>query len=742
MPTQKETLIQRSFGSGELAPALHARADQATYAAGLRQCRNFLVRRSGGVANRPGTRFIEVCKTASPTVQLLPYLSEIAGDSVLIENGAGYFRFFKNGAAVTVAGVAAWSAVTSYVIGDLVVEAGVNYYAKAPSLNQVPPNATFWHPLTADIYEVPSPFGANLPYWSQSGRIITLTHESAAMHELEFVNLTLWIMRPVVTEPSIAEPENPVLTPGGGPGPGSRQFAYQITAALAETYEESEPSAKVVAVGINEPTPDDPHVLTWDPVAGAAEYYVYCDPYGNETFGLIGTATGVTQFNDVGFVPDFAVTPPLPRAPFATSNNFPKVSASYQQRRIVGYTNVSPDAIFGSRVGFRSNFGISSPLQDDDAITFKIAGTHHHPVRHIVGLKDLIILTDAGAFIVTGGQDGVLAPNTINPEQMTYNGVNPVKPVVIGNALVYLQARGSVLYDLRFDQQVEGLGGRDLTILSSHLFDGHTIRRMDFAQIPDSTVWAVREDGVLLGLTYIRELDVWGWHRHDTDGFFWEVCVVPEGGRDSVYFIVRRTIDGNTVRYIERLESREIINFDVDAYFVDAGLSYSGAPVNNVTGLDHLEDEIVAVVGDGAVIFDGNPSGLNAANFLVTGGTLPVNLPASYSNIHVGMPIRFAEIETLDLDVGGAAVRDKMKKIGPVTILVDSSSRSFMAGPDVSHLRRYAPPPFEPAADAFTGQIEVNTTTKYDKYGRVFIRQTDPLPLTILGVLPYTELGG
>jgi len=741
VPTQKDSVIQRSFGGGELAPALHARADQVKYVSGLRTCRNFIVLRAGGVANRAGTRFIDICKTASPTVQLFPYLSEITGDSLLIENGAGYFRFYKNGAQVQVAGVAAWSAVTQYTYGDLVVEAGVNYYAIVPSLNQVPPNATFWHPLDGTIYEVPSPFGSNLPYWSQAGRIITLTHRGVAMHELEFLDLTNWTIKPVVTEPRITPPQNVVLTPAAA---GTRRFAYQVTAAKNETYEESEPSAKVINVGCSVPTPDAPHVITWDPVADAVEYYIYCDPYGNETFGFLGTATGATQFNDVGFEPDFAITPPIPRSPFTTTNNFPNVSASYQQRRIVGYTNVTPDGIWGSRVGFPSNFGISSPLQDDDSITFRISGTHHHPVRHLIGLKQLVILTDAGEFDVLGGADRVLAPNTINPDQKTYVGASSVKPVVVGNSIIYLQARDRIVRDLRFDVEVEGLGGRDLTVFSSHLFDAHTIRRMDYQQTPDSIIWLVRDDGVLLGITYLREQDVWGCHRHDTDGFFWEVCVVPEAIGDSVYFIVRRTIDGNTVRYIERLEPRppEFVNFDVEAFFVDAGLSYSGAPVDNLTGLDHLEGEVVAVVGDGAVIYDGAPTGTQAANFTITAGTFPVNFPASYSNIHVGMPIRFAEIETLDLDVQGSAVRDKMKKVGPLAVLIDASSRSFQAGPDASHLRRYTPPPYEPATDAFTGQVEINQVARFNKYGRILIRQTDPLPLTILAVIPHLELGG
>jgi len=89
------------------------------------------------------------------------------------------------------------------------------------------------------------------------------------------------------------------------------------------------------------------------------------------------------------------------------------------------------------------------------------------------------------------------------------------------------------VHDVKFDIQVEGLAGRDLTTFSSHLFEAHTLRKIDFALQPNSIVWAVREDGALLGMTYLLAEDTWGWHRHETEGFFWDVAVVQEADRMS-----------------------------------------------------------------------------------------------------------------------------------------------------------------------------------------------------------------
>jgi len=170
-------VIQRSFGGGELAPALHARADLTKYQTALRACRNFIIQRGGGVTNRPGTRYIATAKTSASTIQLLRYVSELPGESVLIEAGFDYFRFFKNGARVTVTGVAPWSALVNYIVGDIASFGGVNYYARAASLNQSPPNAAFWYAMpSGGILELPNPFLGQRFHWHQSGRVITLTH--------------------------------------------------------------------------------------------------------------------------------------------------------------------------------------------------------------------------------------------------------------------------------------------------------------------------------------------------------------------------------------------------------------------------------------------------------------------------------------------------------------------------------------------------------------------------------------
>jgi hypothetical protein len=744
-----QSIIQRAFAGGELAPALHARADTAKYQTGLRRCRNFIVQRHGGVSNRGGTRFVNPCKTTSINVKLLRYVSEIEGESVLIEIGNAYIRFYLNGALVVVdpGDVDAWDVGTDYVIGDLVIDGGVVYYALEANIGSAPPAAE-WHAFDGDFtYELPSAFAGNLPNWHQSGRTITFTHRLAHPYELRYESITRWVLQQVDTGTQVPAPVGVGLAVGVV---GTGHAGYVVTAAALDTYEESVASAQVVSAGADPPTAANPNVISWTAQPAAAEFYIYSDPVGNGTYGFIGTAAGagVVQFKDPGIVPDYTLTPPIPRVLFNTAGEYPHVSATHQQRRMFGQTVNNPDAIYASRIGLPSNFQISQPLQDDDALTLRLAGNNHHAVRHMLALKQLIVMSGAGEWTV-GEPKVPLTPSTLSADQEVYTGCSEIPPCVIGNSVIYVQARGVGVRDLQFNQQVEGFGGRDLSIFAAHLFNGFSLREIDYAEESNSILWACRSDGTLLGLTYIRDQEVWGWHRHDTgaSGRFEHVCVVPELNEDAVYVIVRRTIDGSTVRYIERLEPhRENVaaaDFDLECFFVDCGLSYDGAPANNITGMLHLEGQVIAVVGDGAVIFNGDPAAVNAADFTVDNtGALPTALPASYSRIHAGLAIRFAEIETLDLDVAGEDVRDKKKRDGSVTLLLEDSARTFKIGPSSANLIGYALKPNEQAADQFTGQAEMNIGSTFTENGRLFIRHSDPLPLTILAIIPNVELGG
>ncbi len=746
-----ESIIQRSFTSGELSPELAARADQVKYITGLGICRNAIVRRHGGVVNRPGSKFVAETKFSSKASRLMAFVFTAADESYMIEVGDLYLRFFWHGAPVVVVSAPAFAGGTTYDQGDLVTESGTIYYSKQDAnTGNTPPDATWWHPLSlspggaSHIFEVPTPYAAadvgSIKH-VQSLDVLVLAHPTYQPHELQRFGHTTWKLVPLVTAPSIGPPVTGLV--GNAGAPGSRTFKYIITTAKLDTFEESLGSDVITISAAAAPTVDNPHTLEWDDVAGKQEYYVHADPYDNGIYGFIG-ATETNSFNDVGFAPDFTVTPPIPKVLFDAVDDYPSAVAHYQQRLVFGNSNNHPETVWASRTGAFHNFSISTPLQDDDSIQFDIASKHINPVAHILALKRLIVLSDAGEWIIRGDPDGgVLRPVSINADQEGYVGADAsVDPLVIGNSMIYVQALGTIVRDLRFDFEVQGIAGRDITVFSTHLFEKFTLTDMVHALLPQQTVWACRSDGTLLGLTYVREHDVIAWHRHDTgaSGKYERVESLPAVKEDEVYVIVNRTIDGATKRYVELFQPRFITTLATDAFFVDAGLSYSGGPAQTIAGLEHLEGEVLSVLGDGQVIHDANIlDDPTRENFRVVNGE--VKLPISPVEIHAGLPIT-AEIETLAIDVEGTSVRDKKKRVMALTVLVDQSTPDFWAGPDADHLIKIRRAAWEAFDDTVTSPLEVSLTSSYNKDGKVRLRHTAPLPWSVLAVMPNLDIGG
>lgn len=323
-----------------------------------------------------------------------------------------------------------------------------------------------------------------------------------------------------------------------------------------------------------DPTPSAPHVLTWDPVPGASEYNVYRAIDG--FYGFIGVA-GYDTFDDINYTPDLTRTPPFANNPFVGPGNYPSVSAYFQQRQLFANTDNAPEDVWATEIGNFKNLSLRDGTRSKDSIRFTLAGREVHEILHMIDVSGrLVILTTNGEWAILGDADGSLTPSAVNARQHTYNGASPVPPVVINNTALYLQGGQTILRDLFFTFDSDSYQGNDLTVEAAHLFRGYTIVDMDYQRQPDSIVWLVRSDGVLLSLTYLREHRLFGWARHDFQGGAVEnVAVVREGDKDRVYVTVRRTINGNTVRYIERLADREYTDIR-DAIFMDSALSYDG----------------------------------------------------------------------------------------------------------------------------------------------------------------------
>jgi hypothetical protein len=294
-------------------------------------------------------------------------------------------------------------------------------------------------------------------------------------------------------------------------------------------------------------------------------------------FGYLGSSNG-NSYLDVGLPIDFTHQPPIATYAFLSPGNFPSIGTIYQDRLILAKTINQPTGVWASRISEYNNFGIRLNPADDDAIQFNLQNDNGAVLQEFVEIGLLLIASDQSEYFLFGDPSGALLPSAINARKQAFNGFSTLKPLIVNKNALFVQARGSQVRDLQLQTTFYTFiqGSDDLSQYAQHLLDGHKIVAWDYQKIYNSVAWMVREDGVLLGLTYIKEQDIVAWHHHDTrNGFFEDVAVIPEGDEDAVYVIVRRVINGQTVRFVERLNTVVITDLK-DCQFADAGSTYDG----------------------------------------------------------------------------------------------------------------------------------------------------------------------
>lgn len=677
-------ILQRSFSGGEMSPEMFGRIDDAKYQAGLAKCRNFTVKPQGPAENRPGFAFVRAVKDSTKRVRLIPFTYSTT-QTMVIEVGAGYFRFHTAGGTL-MDGAAPYEIANPYAEGDLF-----------------------------DIHYV------------QSADVLTLAHPGHAPRELRRLGATNWQLTTIAFAASVASPAAPTVT-AAGHTTVKYTYHYVVTAVAADGVSESAPSPEGTAGG-NLFETGATVTIDWAAVTGASRYNVYKLQGG--LYGYIGQ-TGGTGIVDDNIAPDLSKTPPIYDAVFSGAGDYPGAVSYFEQRRCFAGTTNRPQNIWMTKSGTESNMSYSLPTRNDDRIAFRVAAREANTIRHIVPLTQLLLLTSSSEWRVTSVNSDAITPTTISVRPQSYVGASNVQPVLINNTLIYGASRGGHVRELAYNWQANGFVTGDLSLRSAHLFDGAEVVDMAYAKAPWPIVWCVSSGGKLLGLTYVPEQQVGAWHQHDTDGAFESCAVVAEGAEDVLYCVVRRTINGAQVRYIERMASRQFID-QQDGFFVDAGLTYRGAPSDTISGLSHLEGATVSILADGAV----HPQRV------VTGGSITLDNEASV--VHVGLPIT-ADLQTLPIaaPIDNGYGQGRFKNVNKAWLRVFRSSGIFL-GPDADKLteaKQRTTEPYGAPPALKSEEIQVMLTPSWADSGQVFVRQSDPLPLTVVSLTAEVAMGG
>lgn len=236
----------------------------------------------------------------------------------------------------------------------------------------------------------------------------------------------------------------------------------------------------------------------------------------------------------------------------------PNCSAYLQQRRVFGGSRDNPTTLWLSQPGQFTNFNTSETTRDSDAITAGLDANEVNIITDMIAATGgLVVLTSGGAFLVSGDSGGV-TPTSIQAQPQAFTGSqSDLRALRIANQLLYAGARGASVNELAYNFYTSQFSAQDISVLSAHLLEGHKIVQWCYAAEPFKLVWAVRDDGVLLSLAYLKEQDVYGWTRHDTVGEFISIISIPEGREDAVYAVVNRyTPELGSIYAVERLNLR------------------------------------------------------------------------------------------------------------------------------------------------------------------------------------------
>jgi hypothetical protein len=449
------------------------------------------------------------------------------------------------------------------------------------------------------------------------------------------------------------------------------------------------------------------------------------------TSSTVVTATVVSRLPD-GVVGSGNTTNRWALSRWSSARGWPSHVAFFRERLCFSTGQILNFSVSADFENFNAR-NDSGEIAPDQAITIEISSDKVNEVQWLQPADGLLIGTSGGEFLCKElTTDEVFGPGNVKIVEQSAYGSKSVIPVQVGESVLFVQRSGRKLRELQYEFSSDKFKSSDLTVLAEHITSSGIVDIV-YQQEPHSIIWCALTNGQLIGFTFNREQDVLGWHKHPIGGSGIVECMEtipnPNGTQDDLWMIVRRTINGQTKRYIEYLEEDFTDETDIkDAFFVDSGLTYTGAPATTISGLSHLEGKEVAILVDGAA----HP------NETVTSGSITLQRPGS--KVHVGLAYP-STLQTMRIEAGAGdgTAQGKTKRITKAVIRF-LATVGAKAGADASALDeiqfRQPSMPMDQAVPPFTGDKLIEWPGTYDFDGYIYVQQPQPLPMTVVAIMP------
>lgn len=713
--------ITTNFSAGEWAPRLRGRVDLEKFNSSAEKLTNCVVLRQGGVTMRPSMDFKGAVKDSAQTPRPIAFVYSRT-DAFVLEFGDGYMRVWDQGVLVETSPGVPYEIATPYTDEQL---AEVDFTQGGDTLllfhQDVPTQRLRRFSATNWIMDA-APFKPGPIYeFGVASSTITLTLSAATVGAGRTVTASAATF--------LASDVGRTITSAGGVltitgftsttvVTGTISLAFQGTLLAASEWRlQGSPQTTCT------PSADKPLGATITLTLGAdgwraidaTQGYVEING-GLVKLGALTSATvisGVIERELTGTTAAPADAWVLLGPAWNEFDGYPKTGTLMQQRLWAAGTPGFPLSFWGSRTGLFFDF---TPGTLDDSSVYKtIDSDDNNIIQHLVaGWGSLIGLTYGGEFEVRGGIEKPITQLNAQIIKRSHFGASTCRPEEVGTDMLFVERGGTAIRSIQQDIE-RGIVSIDVSVFSDHLL-GDGIVAMSFEQKPETVVWCVTGSGRILALTYNSEQTQVSICSAEPTGVCEWVVTVPEGEIDASYALMRRVVNGATLRYLERL--------NWSAYpGMDSRKQVTGAASTTWAGFDHLEGETVAVLADD--IYMGAQE--------VTGGV--ITLPREATKVAAGLPytsvVRMSapEIGTGTGTAQGQAVSTNRVWVRFLNTIGAKSNLQELG------FQQFDGPLLDVAPAAFSG---VKSTSDYgwdDGESPIEITQDLPYPWTVLSIV-------
>ena len=651
----RATSIQTNFTTGEVDPLLNSRIDINQYYNGLDKARNILIQPQGGAIRRPGLEYVsEIPSAANPSsgCRLVPFeFSTTQSYMLLFVNNRMYI--YKDKDLVTNINGSGNDYLTTTIASAYIPT--MDYAQSADTLIVV----------HEDMNPVEITRGASDSSWT----ISNISFEYIPQYAF---TLTTTSGTQTLTPSEVDG--NITLTAGG---------SFFNTGNVGQYVEANDGLGRAR--------------ITRFVSATEVEAIVEI-PFFNTTALSSGSWFSETGYEDT----------------WSSSKGWPRTVTFHQGRLYFGGSKSRPNTLFASRVARFFDFNPGETL-DDDAIEVTLATDSVNAITGMFAGRDLQIFTKGGEFFISQASLDPITPNNLVVSTATRRGSKEgIKPVGAESGTLFIQRAGKSLREFLFSDVELSYISNNISLLSSHLLRSPSdmaLRKATSTDDGDLLLLVNSTDGSLATYSILRGQNVIAPSLSTTDGDFVNVAVDV----DTIYFVIKRTINSTTKYYVEAFNDDNT----TDSNVLLSGGSLPGT--TTVTGLSHLEGETVKVIADD----------LMQTNKTVSSGQITLDsVPTTY--VEIGLDFT-PEIKTLpvELKLPSGNVLAQKKRIVEATANMYLTQNLTLNGSDFLFT----------AGDFYTGLKRRKPILGYDRRGQLTFSQSQPLFFTLLGIEYKVSVG-